>query len=69
MEKAERIGDLEKASQIKYGQLVELHKKLDELNEEVKKAQERKKMLKEEVDEEDIAEIVSKWTGIPVKNY
>ena len=67
MEKAERIGDLEKASQIKYGQLVELHKKLDELNEKLKKAQERKKMLKEEVDEEDIAEIVSKWTGIPVK--
>ena len=66
MEKAERNGDLERASQIKYGQLVELYKKLNELNVKLEKAQESKKMLKEEVDEEDIAEIVSKWTGIPV---
>lgn len=66
MEKAERTGNLERASQIKYGQLVELNRKLDELNQKIKDAQESKKMLKEEVDEEDIAEIVSKWTGIPV---
>ena len=67
MERAERTGNLERASQIKYGQLVELNKKLEELNQKIKEAQKSKKMLKEEVDEEDIAEIVSKWTGIPVR--
>jgi len=63
---AERNGNLELASQIKYGKLVEENKKLEELNEKLKEIQKDSKLLKEEVEEEDIAEIVSKWTGIPV---
>lgn len=65
MSTAERNGNLELASQIKYGKLVEQNNKLLALNEELKKVQKDKKMLKEEVDEEDIAEVISKWTGIP----
>lgn len=61
-----RKGDLNKASEIKYGKLVELQRKLDEKNSELKEIQKNRQMLKEEVDEEDIAKIVSKWTGIPV---
>lgn len=65
-EKAEREGDLNKAAELKYGTLLTLQKRLEEENEKLK--QEGKiRMLKEEVDEEDIAEIVSKWTGIPVR--
>ncbi|MGA1863007.1 ATP-dependent chaperone ClpB [Deferribacter thermophilus] len=66
MQKAEREGNLELASQIKYGKLIELQQKLEEVNNKLKEIQKNKKMLKEEVDEEDIASIVSKWTGIPV---
>ncbi|MDY6820561.1 MAG: ATP-dependent chaperone ClpB [Deferribacterota bacterium] len=66
MEQAERQGDLERASQIKYGKMIELNKRLDELGGELKNIQKARKMLKEEVDEEDVAQIVSKWTGIPV---
>lgn len=62
---AERNGNLEVASQIKYGKLVEENKRLLLLNEDLKNVQKDKKMLKEEVDEEDIAEVISKWTGIP----
>jgi len=65
-EKAQRQGDLSKASELLYGRLPELNKKLESLNKELAEAQKGKKMLKEEVDAEDIAEIVSKWTGIPV---
>ncbi len=64
---AQRQGDLQKAAEIRYGQIPQLQKELEEQNkklEELKK--EGKLLLKEEVDEEDIAEIVSKWTGIPV---
>ncbi len=63
---AERQGDLEKASQLKYGKLVELAKKQEEVNEKLKEIQHGKAMLKEEVDEEDIAEVISRWTGVPV---
>jgi ATP-dependent Clp protease ATP-binding subunit ClpB len=63
---AERAGDYEKAARIKYGELVGLNKELEEQNQKIQEIQKRQKMLKEEVDEEDIAEIVSKWTGIPV---
>lgn len=63
---AERSGNYELASQIKYGKLVELNRKIEELNNKLKEIQKDKKMLKEEVDEEDIAEIIAKWTGIPV---
>ena len=63
---AERDGNLEKAAQLKYGKLVELEKKLKEETEKLSKIQKNFKLLKEEVDEEDIAEVVSHWTGIPV---
>ena len=65
-EKAEREGDLNRAAELKYGRLIELRKQLDEENARVEQQEGKGRMLKEEVDEEDIAEIVSKWTGIPV---
>ena len=63
---AEREGDLAKAAKLKYGTLIELEKTLEEENQKLAELQSEKKMLKEEVDSEDIAEIVSKWTSIPV---
>ncbi len=63
---AERRGDLEKAAEIRYGWLIETGKETDRLAAELAKLQARGKMLKEEVDEEDVAQVVSKWTGIPV---
>jgi ATP-dependent Clp protease ATP-binding subunit ClpB len=65
-ERAEREGDLTKAAELRYGKLLELQKALENENRKLLKAQEKRKMLKEEVDEEDVAEVVSKWTGIPV---
>jgi len=65
-EHAERDGDLQKAAELKYGTILEIQKKLDSENKKLEKLQKDKKMLKEEVDEEDIAETVSKWTSIPV---
>ncbi|HEY7534808.1 MAG TPA: ATP-dependent chaperone ClpB [Thermodesulfobacteriota bacterium] len=65
-EKAQRKSDLSKASELLYGKLPELNKKLEDKSKELSEIQKGKKMLKEEVDAEDIAEIVSKWTGIPV---
>jgi len=65
-EKAEREGDLGKAARLRYGTLQELQKKLEEANQRFSSLQKEQKMLKEEVDEEDVAEIVAKWTGIPV---
>ena len=65
-EKAEREGDLTKASELRYGKLPELQSSLESVNMQLHDVQSRRRMLKEEVDEEDIAEIVSKWTGIPV---
>jgi ATP-dependent Clp protease ATP-binding subunit ClpB len=65
-EKAEREGDLAKAAELRYGKLPGLQKALESENANLIEAQSRRKMLKEEVDEEDIAEVVSKWTGIPV---
>ncbi|HDD64674.1 MAG TPA: ATP-dependent chaperone ClpB, partial [Firmicutes bacterium] len=66
IEKAEREGDLDKAAEYKYGKLIELQKKLEEETERLKEIQKDGGLLKDEVTEEDIAEIVSKWTGIPV---
>jgi ATP-dependent Clp protease ATP-binding subunit ClpB len=63
---AERQGDLAKAAELKYGTLIELEKRLNEENKKLEEFQASKKMLKEEVDSEDIAEVVAKWTGIPV---
>jgi ATP-dependent Clp protease ATP-binding subunit ClpB len=65
-ERAEREGDLAKAAELRYGRLLDLQKSLDSMNKTLAEVQSRRKMLKEEVDEEDIAEVVSKWTGIPV---
>ncbi len=65
-EKAEREGNLERAAELKYGVMIELQKQLEEESKKLEKLQEKQKMLKEEVDEEDIAEVVSQWTGIPV---
>ncbi|MCX8082296.1 MAG: ATP-dependent chaperone ClpB [bacterium] len=67
IEKAEREGDLDKAAEYKYGRLIELQKKLEDETAKLKKVQGKTgALLKDEVTEEDIAEIVSKWTGIPV---
>jgi ATP-dependent Clp protease ATP-binding subunit ClpB len=63
---AQRKGDLSKASELLYGRLPELNQKLDKLSKELAAVQKGKQMLKEEVDAEDIASIVSKWTGVPV---
>ena len=66
MEKAERTGDLNKVAEIKYGRIPELEKQLAEANHEIQQIQQDHRLLKEEVDEDDVAEIVSRWTGIPV---
>lgn len=63
---AERLGDLTKAAELRYGVILNLEKQLDEENKNLSEVQKSRKMLKEEVDEEDIAEVISKWTGIPV---
>ena len=63
---ATREGDLNKAAEIRYGKLVALEKQLAGANAELEKKQQSGRMLKEEVDEEDVARVVSKWTGIPV---
>jgi len=65
-EKAERTGDLEKAAELRYGTLSSLTRELEEYNTRLADIQKEQRMLKEEVDEEDIAEVVAKWTGIPV---
>jgi len=64
--RAERQGYLDKVAEIRYGKLVELDKKLKEENQKLSKLQKGSHMLEEEVSEENIAEVVSKWTGIPV---
>jgi len=65
-ERAEREGDLAKAAELKYGRLLELQRALEAENARLKATQEKRKMLKEEVDDEDIAAVVSKWSGVPV---
>ncbi len=65
-ERYEREGDLGKVAELRYGKIVNLEKQLKTETEEFAKIQKDEKMLKEEVDAEDIAEIVAKWTGIPV---
>ncbi|MHA1804475.1 MAG: ATP-dependent chaperone ClpB [Promethearchaeota archaeon] len=65
-EKAEKRGDLEKAAELTYGVLNQLKKDLEKYNEQLKELQKEKPILKEQVDAEDIAKVVSQWTGIPV---
>ena len=62
----ERETDLEKAAEIRYGKLPELERQVEQASVALDELQAGEKMLKEEVDEEDIAEVVSKWTGVPV---
>jgi ATP-dependent Clp protease ATP-binding subunit ClpB len=66
IERAEREYDLNRAAQLRYGSLAELERKLAAEEERLIKKQGQQRLLKEEVDEEDIAEIVNRWTGIPV---
>jgi ATP-dependent Clp protease ATP-binding subunit ClpB len=63
---AERAYDLNKAAELKYGRLTELQRQLQAVEDSVAGKQGGTRLLKEEVDEEDIAEVVSRWTGIPV---
>ena len=65
-QKQERAGDLGRVAEIRYGSLVDLQKELDAANQKLEQMQQSSRMLKEEVDEEDIAQVVSRWTGIPV---
>jgi len=64
---AERIGDYGRVAELRYGALLSLQKELEQLNGQLAQLQSSGAMLKEEVDAEDIAEIVAKWTGIPVQ--
>jgi ATP-dependent Clp protease ATP-binding subunit ClpB len=63
---AERAGDFAKASELQYGRIPELERKIREQEDKLQQLQQTHRMLKEEVDEEDIAEVVAKWTNIPV---
>ncbi len=65
-QEAERQGNLELVAKIRYGEIPELQKKVEELQEKLRNIQKERAFIKEEVDEEDIAKIISKWTGIPV---
>jgi ATP-dependent Clp protease ATP-binding subunit ClpB len=65
-QKAQRQGDLNRAAELRYGTLTQLQKELEEANQKLAELQKNQKMLKEEVDAEDVAEVVAKWTGIPV---
>ncbi len=66
MADAERRGDLNRAAELRYGTLHQLERRLDEENGRLAESQQRGRLLKEEVDEEDVAEVVAKWTGVPV---
>ena len=65
-QQAERKGDLAKVAEIRYGKAAELANHLNQANQKLAQLQQTSKMLKEEVDDEDIAEVISRWTGIPV---
>ena len=62
----ERETDLTKASEIQYGRIPEVERRINDATEHLDQLQVTQRMLKEEVDAEDIAEVVSKWTGVPV---
>ena len=65
-EKAEREGDYGKVAEIRYGKLQALDQEIKDTQEELRQMQGGSAMIKEEVDAEDIADVVSRWTGIPV---
>jgi ATP-dependent Clp protease ATP-binding subunit ClpB len=62
----ERETDLERAAEIRYGVIPDLERRVEEASKRLDELQGEQRMLKEEVDEEDVAEVVSKWTGVPV---
>jgi ATP-dependent Clp protease ATP-binding subunit ClpB len=66
MQRAQQAGDYAKASELQYGRLPEVERKIKEEEARLAELQKGQRMLKEEVDEEDIAEVVGRWTGIPV---
>lgn len=63
---AEREGNYQRVAEIRYGRLVEAQKHIEVLNQQLKDAQANGAIIKEEIDSDDIAEVVSRWTGIPV---
>jgi ATP-dependent Clp protease ATP-binding subunit ClpB len=66
IEQAQRSGDYAKASELQYGRLPDLERRIKEQEARLAEVQQGQRMLKEQVDEEDIAEVVAKWTNIPV---
>ncbi|MBI3685541.1 ATP-dependent chaperone ClpB [Candidatus Azambacteria bacterium] len=62
----ERMADLQKVAEIRYGRIPDIEKKVGEQEAQLQRVQKSRRILKEEVTEEDIAEVVSRWTGIPV---
>ena len=65
-DQAQRAGDLARVAEIRYGKAAELERRMEAVRAKLAELQGEKKMLKEEVDDEDIAQVVSSWTGIPV---
>jgi ATP-dependent Clp protease ATP-binding subunit ClpB len=65
-ERAERAGDLQRAAEIRYARIPELQHRIEEADARLKELQAGSPMLKEEVDDQDVAEVVSSWTGIPL---
>jgi ATP-dependent Clp protease ATP-binding subunit ClpB len=66
IEQAQRSGDYAKASELQYGRLPEMERRIQEQEARLAETQKGERMLKEQVDEEDIAQVVSRWTGVPV---
>ncbi|HMQ04667.1 MAG TPA: ATP-dependent chaperone ClpB [Pyrinomonadaceae bacterium] len=66
LDRARQIGDLNKAAELQYGKIPEIEKLLETEQERLQQLQSDGVFLKEEVDEEDVAEVVAKWTGVPV---
>ena len=65
-ERAERAADLQRAAELRYGAVPQAERDLDTASAELAEIQSEQRMLKEEVDAEDVAEVVSRWTGVPV---
>ncbi len=65
-QRAEREGNLNRVAEIRYGKIVELEKQIEELNKSAREIQGETSLLKEEVTDQEIAAVVSRWTGIPV---
>jgi ATP-dependent Clp protease ATP-binding subunit ClpB len=65
-ERAERSGDLQRAAEIRFARIPEIEKRIEEADARLKELQAGTPMLKEEVDDQDVAEVVSAWTGIPL---